>query len=258
MRAIFQKHRGEFANINVLTAFLGFKERGYLTEFFEFEDFEKVDIDRDTIVVGGIPVVIGALERLGVNPPDFVSIPASLMAFARRRVWTSTIGEVRDRVGSGESVFAKPIPSDRKLFSGQLHTRVRDLVLTAPLPASHRVTCSEPLEMVAEYRVFVTRGEIVGCRHYKGDFRRFPDFSVIEAAINSFSDAPAGYGIDFAVTGNGETVLVEVNDGFSLGCYGLPSFAYSALLEARWSQLICTRKLDEQRVATDDYSSLPS
>jgi hypothetical protein len=238
MRALVQKFRGEFANINVLTAYLGFTERGYIAEIFDFKDLAGVDIDRDTIVVGGIPVVVEALERLGVTPPALDSVPTSLEAFARRKVWTSTMGEVRAAIGRGESIFAKPIPSDRKLFGGQLLTRFRDLISTASLPSDHPVVCSEPVEMRCEYRVFVTNGDIVGCRHYKGDFRRFPDFTVIDAAIRSYTDAPAGYGIDFAVTSEGETVLVEVNDGFSLGCYGLSPLPYSALLEARWAQLL--------------------
>lgn len=35
-----------------------------------------------------------------------------------------------------------------------------------------------------------------------------------------FSDAPNGYGIDFGVTDDGRTLLIEVNDGYALGSYG--------------------------------------
>ena len=49
--------------------------------------------------------------------------------------------------------------------------------------------------------------------------------------------APAGFGIDFGVLLDGRTVLVEMNDGYSLGSYGLNAVEYSELLEARWAQL---------------------
>ena len=53
----------------------------------------------------------------------------------------------------------------------------------------------------------------------------------------AFASAPIGYGADWAVAADGRTVLVEVNDGFSLGNYGVPGHLYTALLQCRWRQL---------------------
>lgn len=234
MRALIQKLHGEFANINVLTAYLGFREKGYAIEFFEHDTFDRVELDADSIVVGGIPIVVEALTRLGIEPPPLVSIPACLRSHASRRVWQGTLSDARDAVDAGRTLFIKPLPHDRKLFGGKVVANYRDLAITASLPGSYPVICSEPIDMISEFRVFVIDGAPVGCRHYKGDFRRFPDFDFIDATIAAFHDAPSGYGIDFAVTSNGGTVLVEVNEGFSLGCYGLPALPYSSLIEARW------------------------
>lgn len=241
MKALIQKHRGEFANINVLTAFLGLTEKGYSVEFFEYEDFSSLDFDGDPIVVGGIPVVVGALERMGVTPPGLVSIPEQIAKYARRKTWQGTIGEARSAVDEGRSIFIKPMPNDRKLFGGKVVSNYRDLAITASLATEYPVICSEPVSMLAEYRVFVLQGSIVGCRHYKGDFRLYPDFGVIDAAVKDFVDSPSGYGIDFAVTDTGETILIEVNEGFSLGCYGLPSLPYSSIIEARWKDFYASR-----------------
>ena len=49
--------------------------------------------------------------------------------------------------------------------------------------------------------------------------------------------APAAYGLDFGVTADGRTLLVEANDGFALGCYGLDPVIYAEMLEARWCEL---------------------
>jgi hypothetical protein len=130
--------------------------------------------------------------------------------------------------------------SERELLTCGSHRRTPDVstMLTAGLPEQQIVSCSEPLSMISEYRVYVTRGKAVGCKHYWGDFRAQADFVTIDQAIAAYRDAPAGYAIDFAVTSGGDTVLVEVNDGFSLGSYGLHPLLYSGLLEARWEELL--------------------
>lgn len=46
--------------------------------------------------------------------------------------------------------------------------------------------------------------------------------------------------MDFGVTDKGETVLIEVNDGFSIGLYGLFHIDYAKLLSARWAELTGT------------------
>ena len=74
--------------------------------------------------------------------------------------------------------------------------------------------------------------------HYKGDPMVFPDVTTIKDAIQAFADAPIGYGMDWAVTADGRTILVEVNDGFALGNYGVRGHHYTALIECRWRQLM--------------------
>lgn len=47
MIANIQKHEGEFANINTLTAFLGFREKGYEVRFFEWPELPYDGIQPD-------------------------------------------------------------------------------------------------------------------------------------------------------------------------------------------------------------------
>ena len=100
-----------------------------------------------------------------------------------------------------------------------------------------RVVVSEYVLFDSEWRVFVVNGEIIGLSHYQGDHFVYPDSTTIKSAISEFKSAPAGYGIDFGVLSNGQTVLVEANDGYSLGSYSLNSVDYTRLLEARWAEL---------------------
>lgn len=43
---------------------------------------------------------------------------------------------------------------------------------------------------------------------------------------------------DICYTRDGRTLLVEFNDAYALGHYGLPSIQYAKLISARWAQLL--------------------
>lgn len=61
---------------------------------------------------------------------------------------------------------------------------------------------------------------------------------MVDAAVIDYKSAPAGYALDFGVTRDGRTLLVEINDGYALGCYGLQHNLYAKLLEARWAEMV--------------------
>jgi hypothetical protein len=102
---------------------------------------------------------------------------------------------------------------------------------------SQEVCCSEVVNFLAEWRCFVRYDRILGVHLYQGDWRLAFNPQVIESAVSAYTSAPAGYAIDFGVTDTGETLLIEVNDGYALGAYGLPPIYYAQLLSARWSEL---------------------
>jgi hypothetical protein len=82
---------------------------------------------------------------------------------------------------------------------------------------------------------------------YDPDFRhdvRNPSVGVDEAVItwairslDSAGESTAGYALDLGVLTDGRTALVEWNDGYSLGSYGLESGLYAELIMARWCEL---------------------
>jgi hypothetical protein len=137
-------------------------------------------------------------------------------------------------------LFVKPVGD--KIFAGAVMREFRDLIPTRELAGDVLVWASTPVDFLSEWRCFVLEGELVGIGHYKGDPLRFPDSSVVKAAVGDYAlDAPAAYALDFGVVADSQTSLVEANDGFSLGCYGLGPLAYTRFLEARWRELISTR-----------------
>jgi hypothetical protein len=58
--------------------------------------------------------------------------------------------------------------------------------------------------------------------------------------VRSYVDSPSAYSIDIGLTDIDETIIVEINDGYSLGSYGLDPLLYAKLLSARWAELTGT------------------
>ena len=190
---------------------------------------------RFDVVVGGVGMIMGCLKRLGCQMVGTDCYPDSLQPFLGRKTWSSTIGEVLDGQSSWP-IFVKP--KQAKLFAGRVVTSASDLVAHVRCGGDTEILCSSPVTFVSEWRCFVLRGQILDVRHYCGDWRCQVNSGVIEQSVTRFQDAPAGYAIDFGLTDKGETILVEVNDGYALGTYGLEYHAYAHLLAARWFELV--------------------
>lgn len=235
-KAFIQKTEDSKIVAPAYTACDGLNFLGYETIWFTRKEFDEglVPITKDTLVVGYINTYIDALTKLGIVPPDNIDIPPELAEFAGRKVWETTMLYARQE--SNWPVFIKPL-KHHKEFPGQLVTRFRDLFSSSTLPNDFEILASEPVHFVSEYRCFLSRRELVGVRPYKGNPLVFPDSGKILAMIKAWTSAPAACCIDVGVTSDGQTLLVEVNDGHSMGDYGLHSIVYARMLEARWCEL---------------------
>jgi hypothetical protein len=202
---------------------------------------KQVALAPDVLVVGHIPVVIRALRQLGVEPPPANDYPASLSPWLHRHVWKTTAGEIVKRVHEerGLPVFAKPV-GRLKRFPGQVIESWYDLRALARVGDRGLVYCSDVVVWKSEYRAYVCRGEILGVKHYRGYSDIAPAESTMKQAVAAFAaseEALDGCGIDFGVLDSGETALVEINEGYGLGAYGVDGKSYTDLLIARWTQL---------------------
>ena len=61
--------------------------------------------------------------------------------------------------------------------------------------------------------------------------------------MSDYKSAPNGFALDFGLTKDGRTILIEVNDGYSTGNFGLVSVDYAKLLSARWAEITGTEDL---------------
>jgi hypothetical protein len=241
-RIFIQAEGGIPASDTFFRAWDGFRKRGIPCELFDPQQLRKglLSLSRDTLVAGGVPVVEDALAALGITVPPADNLPACLARYRGRRVWTSTWGELRTQYGTTgppEPLWVKSLRRNKGTPSIAVY-HADDIAAAADLPDSHEVLVSEYVIFVSEWRCFVCRGQILDLCRYQGDVFRYPDPQVVKNAISDYSRvAPAGYGIDFGVLTDGQTVLVEANEGYSLSPYGLESTEYAELLEARWLQL---------------------
>lgn len=239
-RVYIKRAGGEIASEACYAAWKGFGAKGYPLDFFEWDELtgRHLPLTRDTLLVGGTVAVYKALTQLGLPLPSPLNVPKPLAAFAGRSLWASTLGEIRRQFEAGESrpVFVKPLASAKE-FAGLVIASATDLARLSHLDDALAVQAAEPVAFVSEWRYFVLRGEIVGVARYKGDCFTHPDANTVRRAVSEYSHAPAAYGLDFGVTADGRTLLVEANDGFALGCYGLDPIIYAEMLEERWCEL---------------------
>ena len=232
--AVQTKH-GEIESANFWLARDGFLKKGY--EVVTFDDDSEIPLDRSPIVVGGIPVVKRVLERMGKSVP-VLDYPESAKEFLGRKVWRGVLGDLESHL-SGPRIFVKPV--EQKLFTGTDIMCFEDRFAFSHCPDDTPVYFSEVRKFVSEWRCYVVEGELLQMCFYRGDSFILPDPELprrILRAMQESGEAPISFGIDIGVRAiNHETLLVEVNDGFALGNYGLPSIPYAHLIETRWLEL---------------------
>lgn len=235
MKAYIQVDKnGDFLNVNAYTAFLGFNTLGF--EVFKFKDVSEIKHkEKDSILVGGIGVVRDRLKDLGIDKPDEIEYPTELRPFLNRKVWTTSLSELIKQQTLG--VFVKPVKT--KLFQGKVLLTESDYI-GLHFKENQEVWCSEPVELLTEWRCFVRYKDLIDVRRYKGRWDCKLDTNIVLQAIEAYTNQPAAYCLDFGVDANGMYYLVEVNDGHSLGTYGLGAISYAKFLSARWSELTNT------------------
>lgn len=219
-----------------------YARQGFWTLGVETAPFTRIDDIATMTDLGptvGISGYIGdvqaALRKLGTPLPDVLDYPLVLTSFLGRQIWRSTLGTVRNGTAS---VFVKS--QEQKAFTGfvwQADRASRMRVVTHG--DDTQVWCSEVVDFVSEYRAFVLDGEVLDCRLYRGDWASSPDRGTVERAVKAMGrEAPRAYALDWGVTRDGRTLLVEVNDAFSLGHYGLAPVSYARMISARWHEMV--------------------
>ena len=204
--------------------------------------YEACLLRESSLVAGDISFVEGAMELLGIPIPAPKDYPDCLQAFLKRKIWHSTFGALEKELESNGSqpVFAKP-SKRRKLFKGSQFQYPSDFVELEHIPRDTPILCSEIVPIISEFRVYVMNSKILAVENYDGDPSDSIDLDVVKTTISTLDahqQSLAAYAIDFGLLSTGETILVEMNDGYSIGTfYGIEAEDYTKFTLCRWQEL---------------------
>lgn len=226
---------GDSANISFYAALEAYYNMGFNVFNVEPGELQTTNIEEENIFLGSIQYIRAALNKLNYAVPEPLDYPLVLRGFLGREVWEARIDDIAADSNQW-NVFVKPKGVFKK-FTGRVIKSTADLVGCGDAGENAPVWVSEVVQFVAEWRVFIRYGQVLGVKQYKGNWRAQFHYKVIENAIAAYTDAPAGYALDFGLTRDGEMLLVEASDGFALGSYGLFYIDYAKLLATRWAQV---------------------
>lgn len=219
------------------------EDRGVSSELFTTKRLSRnqLDLKPENFLVGDHEVMRTVFKRLGVQV-KVDSYPCSLRPYLKRKVRQIALGKfiTESQNGGFYNQFIKP-RYDSKSFTGFVVKSNVEYFELSRKSKHLEIYSSEVVNWLTEYRVFIKHSKIIGVKHYAGDKSIKLNLNEVEKAINDFDaakESTAGYGIDFGVLDTGETALVEFNDGFALGSYGLNKDKYADLILARWTELM--------------------
>lgn len=238
-KTIHDEHCGPIPyNVNIATAIEGFHQMGV-----EILLYNKVDeiydlYKKGDIVLDGVRQVEYCLSKFGITPCT-LDYPDALKKYLGRKIWNDTIRNLNIEP-SDKGYFVKSVKD--KVFSGRVVYSQTDLIGCGSFLENIEVLCSETVDFIFECRGFVYYDELIDLRPYKGSWKHMNliNTTVIEEAMKDFKtwkNRPMACALDFGVTKDNKTLLVEGNHAYALGCYGLSSNLYAKMISASVSQI---------------------
>jgi len=149
-----------------------------------------------------------------------------------------TLEEAHKIISNGGKLFIKPV--EIKLFTGLILDGMQYSCLSS-LPPDTKVMAYEVFKsrVESEWRIYVRDNEMIDAKNYCGDWTISPNYDYVRSVIveNKFS-FPCAYTIDIGILENKENVVVEFNDMWAIGNYGIPNDIYLRALKKRYFQII--------------------
>lgn len=186
---------------------------------------------RKNLFVGSVDFMKEVFSRVGI-------IDVRLPLNSNRKSEIINLSDAIKRSKLGEKLFIKPL--EIKLFSGFIIDQSTYQCIQS-LPGTTKIICYTPFpsKILSEWRIYIHRDKIMDSRNYSGDFMIHPDYEYARIVLNDNMDRfPKAYTIDVAILEEGENVVVEFNDMWAIGNYGIPNDIYLNLLKERYFQIM--------------------
>lgn len=189
------------------------------------------------VPVGTVEFMRRAFDLLGVEHPR---LPRN----SDRTCEEMTLGAALQlREYTGWNIFLKP--KEIKVFTGFVHEGYAYSALDGiSLDTEVLVYDVFSSPIASEWRVYIYEGEVLDAKNYAGDFLLTPSRQFIDRAIEkSRPDFPGTYSMDIGILASGENVVIEFNDFWALGNYGVPNWLYAKALAKRHMDIVSSHPL---------------
>lgn len=202
-----------------------------LTSYEEVASGKFDSLIKTNLFVGSVEFMKEVFNRVGISD---VKVPRN----SNRDCKIMTLDEAHE-LAKTKKIFIKPL--DIKLFTGLvLDGCIYSCLTGIPLDTEVMVydVFDSPIE--SEWRCYIYKGEIVDARNYSGDFKRSPNYNYIENFVleENKDTFPIAYTIDIGELSSGYSVVIEFNDMWAIGNYGMPNDLYLKLLKERYFEII--------------------
>jgi hypothetical protein len=204
----------------------------YRLTTYEEVEFGKFDgLIRRNLFVGSVEFMRLVYSRIGM---ENVRLPSN----SNRSHYTSSLGEIKRQAKLGKKAFIKPY--DIKLFTGFVidqmqHASIQDV------PDETQIMVYDvfkyPIE--SEWRCYIHYNKVKYIANYSGDLYVNINGSYLESVIKENSSRfPCAYTIDIGILTSGENVVIEFNDMWAIGNYGISNDDYLRMLKDRYFQIV--------------------
>lgn len=235
MKVIIETHKGLPKTSECFIAANGFEDLCADVIYKESYEFVKYKNLKETILVGTINTLLSYFKRSNLTQHlNLETYPSELKNFYYRNIVIKHDNsfDVNDYLG----YYVKPYDNPKHFPCFQLSERNKNF-LKERVEGCTALAFSAPIEpkVVTEWRCFVENRTLIDCRNYTGDFKIAPSYIEIERMIKSFSQNT--YALDVYVDSNNITGVMEVNDFWAIGDYGLNPIKYAEMLYSRWKEI---------------------
>lgn len=103
-----------------------------------------------------------------------------------------------------------------------------------------KIIVKEPFqkEILSEFRVYVHNNKIVDSRNYSGFPFTSPNYDFVQRIIKNNKNFPCAYTIDIGILDDNENIVIEYDDMWAVGNYGVDNIKYLEMLVDRYNEIL--------------------
>lgn len=220
-------------HFDVACVLYGAKDLGIPYKLITFEELQSGKFDnliKSHCFAGSVEFMREVFNRVNIKDPR---VPLN----SDRNHVIRTLKEIRQDVSNGVEWFVKP--TQIKLFTGLV---VDQLTISSlkDFDDALEVMIYDvfPSKILSEWRCYIHNNKIVDVRNYSGDLFSMIGYPFINSIINKYKDTfPIAYTIDVGVLKH-DNVVIEFNDMWAIGNYGISNDLYVRMLRDRYFEII--------------------